>query len=166
MSFQLRPLRAGDLSGVTKIYNAACRARESTQGTRPWNVKEMREFLFDSRASLESYVCVDNGSLVGWAALTPFRVREDVKQTAEISLHVQEPSRRKGIGTALAETLLHRASILNLHCIVAMAFKEMSGAASFAETICGFSVAGCLPMVFSDMGKHYDILVFEKLIVK
>lgn len=165
MSYQVSPLRTGDLPSVTEIYNTACRARESTQGTRPWSDNEMKEFLFESRPSFESYTCMDKGAVVGWTAFTRYRVREDVKHTAEMSLYVQERFRRKGIGSALANTLLNRASCLNLHCIFAMVFKDSPEVASFAERNCGFSLAGCLPEVFSDGVKHYDILVLQRLIV-
>ncbi|WP_027056456.1 GNAT family N-acetyltransferase [Mesorhizobium erdmanii] len=165
MSYQVRPLRTGDLPSVTEIYNAACRARESTQGTRPWSVKEMKEFLFESRPSFESYTCVHKGAVVGWTALTRLRVREDVKHTAEMSLYVQNSCRRKGIGSALAHALLDRAIILNLHCIFALVFKDKPEVISFAEKKCGFSVAGCLLEVFSDSEKHHDILLFDQLLV-
>ncbi|UPK05834.1 GNAT family N-acetyltransferase [Bradyrhizobium sp. 170] len=161
---QVSPLRTDDLPSVTEIYNAACHARESTQGTRPWSVKEMEEFLFAS-PSFESYTCVNNGSVVGWAALTRYRVREDVKHTAEMSLYVQKSFRCKGAGSALAYTLLNRASLLNVHCIFAMLFKDMPDSVSFAERKCGFSVTGCLPEIFSGSGRNYDLLVLERLIV-
>ncbi|MER8917370.1 GNAT family N-acetyltransferase [Mesorhizobium sp. M0761] len=166
MSFQVRPLRTGDLPSVTKIFNAACRARESTEGTRSWSTNEMGEFLLKSRPSLDSYTCVDKGAVVGWTAFTPFRVKEDAKHTAEMSLYIEEPFRRKGIGLALAQTLLARATILDLHCIFAMVFKDMPDLTSFAVRKCGFSVAGCLPEVFSHSGKHHDILVLERSIVR
>lgn len=166
MSYEVRPLRTGDLPSVTEIYNAACRAKESTQGTRLWSVKETEEFLFESHPSFESYTCVAKGAVVGWTAFTRYRVREDLKHTAEMSLYVQESFRRKGIGSALAHTLLNRASILNVHCIVAMAFENRPNDVAFAERKCGFSVAGCLPEVFSDGGKHFDVLVLERLIMR
>ncbi|RUY09953.1 MAG: GNAT family N-acetyltransferase [Mesorhizobium sp.] len=162
MSYQVRPLLIGDLTRVTEIYNAACRARESTQGTRPWSRKEMEEFLLD-RPAFESYTCVNKGAVVGWTALTRFRVREDVRHTAEMSLYVEEPFRRMGIGSLLAHTILNRAGILNLHCIFSLVFKDIPHVATFAEKRCGFSVAGCLQEAFSDNGKHHDILVLEKL---
>lgn len=165
MSYQVRLLEAGDLPSVTEIYNASCSARESTQGTRPWSVKEMNEFLFESRPSFESYTCVDKGAVVGWTAFTRHHVNEGIKQTAEMSLYVKTSFRRKGIGAALAHTLLDRASVLNLHCILAIVFKDMPNVASFAERVCGFSVVGCVPELFSNDGRHYDILVLEKLIV-
>ncbi|ASY61067.1 putative acetyltransferase (plasmid) [Sinorhizobium sp. CCBAU 05631] len=124
----------------------------------------MQEFLFESRPALASFVCVDKGSLVGWTAFTPFRVKEDAEHTAEMSLYVHGSFRRKGVGMALAHTLLNRASLLDLHCIFAIVFKEMPEVVSFAERNCGFSVAGCLPEVFSDNGKYYDVLVLERLI--
>lgn len=165
MSYEVRPLRSGDLPSVTDIYNAACCARESTQGARPWTVTEMKGFLFESLPSFDSYVCVDKGAVVGWTALTRYRVREDVKHTAEMSLYVQESFRRKGIGVALADTVLYRASPLNLRCIFAMLFKDAPEVVSFAERKCGFSVAGCLPELFCYHGKHYDILLLERLFV-
>lgn len=165
MSYQVRPLRTGDLLSVTGIYNAACHARESTHGTRPWSLNEMKQFLLELRPSFESYTCVDKGTVVGWTAFTRHHVREGVQHTAEMSLYVQESFRRKGIGSALAHILLSRAAILNLHCIVAMVFNDMPDVISFAEKRCGFSVAGRLPEVFSEGGKHYDILLLEKLTV-
>lgn len=124
----------------------------------------MKEFLFESDPSFESYACVDNDVVVGWAALTRYRVREDVNETAEMSLYVQMSFRRKGIGCALSQTLLNRASRLNLRCIFAIIFSDKADVVSFAEKKCGFSVAGCLPEVFSYSGNHYDVLVFEKSI--
>lgn len=163
MSYQVRALQTVDLPSATEIYNAACRARESTQGTRPWSVREMKEFLFDSHPSFESYACVHKEIVVGWTALTRYRVREDVEETAEMSLYVKPEVRKRGIGTALAQTLLARASILNLHCVFAIVFKDMPNVISFAERKCEFSMVGCLPEVFSDSETHYDLLVFERL---
>ncbi|SFK27304.1 phosphinothricin acetyltransferase [Bradyrhizobium sp. Gha] len=164
MSYQVRPLRADDLPSVTEIYNAACRAKESTQGTRARSIKEMRHFIFEESPSFESYTCVDEGAVVGWTALTRFRLSEDVRHTAEMSLYVQKSFRQKGIGSHLAHTLLSRARILKLHCISAFVFKDMPTSVSFAERKCGLSAVGYLPEVFSYGGRYYDVLILEKLI--
>lgn len=164
MSYRVRLLRTDDLPIVTEIYNAACHAKESTHGKRPWSVREMNDFLFESPPSFEAYTCVDNGAVVGWTALTRYRVREDVRHTAEMSLYVQQSFRRRGMGCALANTLLHRAEFLNLHCIFAIVFADMPHAVSFAEKQCGLLVTGRLPEIFCDCGKYSDILVFEKLL--
>lgn len=164
MSYRVRVLRTDDLPIVTEIYNAACHAKESTHGRRLWGVREMNDFLFESSPAFEAYTCVDNGTVVGWTALTRYSVREDVEHTAEMSLYVQRSFRRRGIGSILANTLLHRAEFLNLHCIFAMVFADMPHAVSFAEKQCGFLVTGRLPEIFSDSGKYSDILVFEKLL--
>jgi L-amino acid N-acyltransferase YncA len=165
MSHELRPLQTGDLASVTEIFNAACHSRESTHGMRPWSVEEMGTFLFESPPVFESYACVDKGVVVGWAALTRHHVREGFKHTAEISLYVQHSSRRKGIGSALAQTVLNRASALDLHCILAIVFRDMPGVVSFTEKKCGFLAAACLPEAFPDKEGFHDILIFEKLIV-
>lgn len=163
MSHQVHPLQMADLERVTDIYNASCHARESTQGMRPWSVQDMKEFLFLSHPSYESYTCMASGTIVGWAALTRLRVPEDVRHTAEMSIYVHEPFRHSGIGTALAHTLLNRARILDVHCIFAMVFGDSRGAVSFAQNRCGMSLSGCLPEIVSDRGKHYDVLILEKL---
>lgn len=124
----------------------------------------MKYFLFELHPSFLSYTCVINGAAVGWTALTRHHVNDGLKHTAEMSLYVQEPFRRKGIGSALANVLLSRANAANLHCILAMIFKDMPGVVSFAERQCAFSLAGCLPEAFHDLGKNYDILVLQKLV--
>ncbi|MGY4509453.1 N-acetyltransferase family protein [Bradyrhizobium sp. USDA 3650] len=165
MSYQVRRFQVGDLPAATQIYNAACQARESTWGTRCWTVKELNQILFELRPLFDSYTCTHEGALVGWAALTRHHAREGLKHTAEMSVYVQEPFRGKGVGAALARTLLSRASILNVRCILGMVFKDMPRVVSFAERKCGFSVVGCLPEIFSQGGRHYDILMLEKLVV-
>ncbi|NOJ44588.1 GNAT family N-acetyltransferase [Bradyrhizobium australiense] len=165
MRYEVRRLQTGDLPEVTDIYNAACRDRESTQGTRPWSVTEMNEFLFALRPSFVSYACISNGSVIGWTALTRHHVNEGLRQTAEMSLYVQGPFRRKGVGSALAHAVLSRASTANLRCILAMIFADIPNVISFAERKCGFSVAGCLPGAFRDSETNYDVLVLQRLIV-
>ncbi|MET4046220.1 L-amino acid N-acyltransferase YncA [Bradyrhizobium sp. RT6a] len=165
MWYELRRLQTGDLPEVTDIYNAACRDRESTQGTRPWSVAEMNQFLFALRPSFVSYTCISKGGVVGWAALTPHHINEGVRQTAEMSLFVQGAFRRKGVGSALAHAVLSQQSTANLHCILAMTFADAPNVISFAQRRCSLSVAGCLPGAFSDKGNNYDILVLQRLIV-
>ncbi|MCK1332500.1 GNAT family N-acetyltransferase [Bradyrhizobium sp. CW9] len=165
MQHEVRPLRVGDLPSVTEIYSAACRARESTQGMHPWSVEEMKEFLFGTPPSFESYTCTDNGAVIGWTALTRHHFNEGVKHTAEMSLYVSGAFRRKGVGSALAHAVLSRASALNLHCVLAMVFNDSLEAVSFAQGECGFSIAGCLPEAFPGSGRNCDILVLEKLVV-
>jgi L-amino acid N-acyltransferase YncA len=164
MSYDVQPLRNGDLQSVTDIFNAACHARESTHGMRPWTIEQMEQFLFEARPVFESYTCIDDGAVVGWTALTRHHVREGYRHTAELSLYVKHSARRKGIGSALAQTLLNRASALELHCILAIVFKDTPHVVSFAENKLGFVSAACLPDAFPGKEQYFDILVLEKMI--
>ena len=164
MSYEVRPLCNGDLQSVTEIFNAACQARESTHGMRLWTVEQMGQFLFEARPVFESYACVDKGVVVGWTALTRHHVREGYKHTAEISLYVKPSARRNGMGSALAKTILNRASALELHCILAIVFKDMPDVVSFAAKKFGFVPAACLPEAFPDKDRYFDILILEKIV--
>ncbi|WP_183257746.1 GNAT family N-acetyltransferase [Bradyrhizobium sp. CIR48] len=165
MRYELRRLRECDLPEVTEIYTAACRDRESTQGTRRWSVAEMHEFIFARRPSFVSYTCIRKGNVIGWAALTQHHVNEGVRQTAELSLFVQGPFRSKGVGSALARAILRQPRTDNLHCVLAMTFADAPNAIAFAERKCGLSIVGCLPGAFSHGEKNYDILVLQRLLV-
>lgn len=164
MPYKVRRMRSDDLRGVTEIYNSSCIARESTHGTRVWTVKEMEGFLLTPERSFEGFVCVDGERVVGWTALTPYRVSEDVKHTAELSLFVEEQSRRKGIGATLSHTILTRAPSLDLHCVFALLFEDAPAVVSFAKNKCGFSVVGCIPEIFSYRGKNYGISIVERVV--
>ncbi|MGY4327446.1 L-amino acid N-acyltransferase YncA [Bradyrhizobium sp. LB7.2] len=164
MRYEVRRLQTVDLPEVTDIYNAACRDRESTQGRRPWSVTEMSDFLF-ARPSFVAYTSMSSGGVIGWTALTRHHNNEGVRQTAEMSLHVQRQFRRQGVGSALAHAVLSRASTANLHCILAMIFADVPKVISFTERRCGLSVAGCLPGAFPANETNYDILVLQKLVM-
>lgn len=113
MRCELRRLQTGDLPEVTDIYNAACRHREATQGIRAWRSAEINEFLFALRPSFVSHTCIRKGDVIGWTALTRHHVNEGVRQTAEMSLHVQGSSRRRSWVSACA-----RSSTRNDYCHV------------------------------------------------
>lgn len=164
MRYEVRRLQTVDLPEVTDIYNAASRDRESTQGSRPWSVAEMNEFLF-ARPSFVAFACISNGGVIGWTALTRHHDNEGLRQTAEMSLYVQGSFRRQGVGSSLAHAVLSRPSTANLHCILAMIFADIPKVITFAERKCGLSVAGCLPRAFPSNGANYDILVLQKLLV-
>lgn len=165
MRYEVRRLQTSDLPEVTDIYNAAYRDRESTQGTRPWSVTEMKDFLFALRPSFVSYTCIRNGSVIGWTTLTRHHVNEGLRHTAELSLYVQGQCRGKGVGSVLAQTVLSRSNTAKLHCILATAFADLPKAISFAERKCGLSVAGCLPGALHHSGTNYDILVLQRLMM-
>jgi L-amino acid N-acyltransferase YncA len=164
LSHELRLMQADDLPSMTSIFNAACRSRESTHGMRPWGIDEMSKFLIESPPVFESYVGVNDGAVVGWAALTRHHVRDGYKHTAEMSLYVEPSFRRKGMGTALAEKILSRASALNLHNILAVVFKDVPYVIASAEKRFSFSIAACFPEAFDDNGRYHDILILEKLV--
>lgn len=115
-------------------------ASETPQGTRPWSVKRMRECLFEEVPSFESYTCVDASVVVGWTALTRFRLRKTLKHAAGTSLMFQSQVRRRELGQPCAYSLT-RERILNLRISV-FVFKDMPDSVFFAGQ-CGLSAAGC-----------------------
>ena len=96
---------ASDWTAVAAIYAEGIATRAATFETEPPEYDS-----FDARHHAEHrLVALDNGRVVGWAALAPTSSRACYAGVAENSVYVTASGRGRGIGRALMEALLASA---------------------------------------------------------
>jgi L-amino acid N-acyltransferase YncA len=110
MSPDLRDTVAADLTAITAIYADEVLHGTATFELTPPDEAEMASRLAAVRALDLPWLTAEvDGAVVGYAYLSPFRLRPAYRYCAELSVYIAPEARGRGIGRALMEALIARA---------------------------------------------------------
>ena len=144
---KIRDARESDLPAIIKIYNAAIATRVSTAQLEPVTLESRRNWLKDHSPDRHPFWVLEmDGKIAGWLTLKSFLPRCVYRDTAEVSVYVDEKCRRRGVGRALLAEAISRAPRLGIIAIVGLIFAHNQASLRlFAEL--GFEKWGLLPGV-------------------
>ena len=106
-------------------------------------------------------VGLENGIVVGWAALTPVSGRCVYAGVAEVSVYVDENFRGKGCGTKLLEALTLESEKQNLWTLQAGIFPENTASIRIHEAL-GFRKVGYREKIGKLKGVWRDTVLMER----
>lgn len=106
-------------------------------------------------------VAVEEGSVVGWAALSPTSVRACYEGVAEHSVYVAERARGRGVGRALLEELVAQADAAGIWTLQTSIFPENRPSLALHERV-GFRVVGRRERIARHAGRWQDTLLLER----
>jgi phosphinothricin acetyltransferase len=154
---ELRDLRPGDWPEVAAIYAAGIAGRNSTFETEvpTWEDWDAGH-LHDARL-----VALEDGRVVGWAALSPVSDRCCYRGVAENSIYVAPDAQGRGIGRALLERLIGEAEAAGIWTIQTGIFPE-NVASLELHTRCGFRVVGVRERLGVLDGEWRDVVFLER----
>ena len=126
-------------------------------------VEEFRERIVHTLTRFPYLAAVQDGRIVGYAYVSPFKSRAAYDWAVETPIYVDETCRGGGVGTRLykaLEDILRQQNILNLEACIAypnpesIRFHEKYGYKTVAHfTKCGYK-----------MGIWYDMIWMEKML--
>jgi phosphinothricin acetyltransferase len=116
----LRPAEAVDLPSLLAIYNDAILHTTAVFSYQPHTL-EMRAEWFAARqaAGHPVLVATDDGRIVGFASVGPFRAWPAYKYSLENSVYVSADARGHGVGGLLLGGLLVEVRKLEIHTVIA-----------------------------------------------
>ena len=106
-------------------------------------------------------VARENGTVLGWAALTPVSRRPCYRGVAENSVYVAWPARGRGIGRALLDELLRQADDEGIWTIQA-GILDGNDASVALHSACGFRIVGTRERLAQKHGVWRDVLLMER----
>src|SRR5262245_39045064 len=117
---QIRTALETDLEAILEIYNDAVINTTAVYDYEPHTL-EMRKqwFRIKEAQGYPVFVADDNGRVVGFSSIGPWRAWAAYKYSVENSIYVAAGQRGKGIGKKLLEPLIEAAKQLDLHTIIA-----------------------------------------------
>jgi L-amino acid N-acyltransferase YncA len=153
----IRDLRPEHWPEVASIFQAGIDTGHATFETAPpsWEAWD--------RAHLRSLrlVATDDGSVLGWAALSRVSTRPCYEGVAEVSVYVAPDASGRGVGRALLEALIARAEDAGIWTIQAGIFPENTASLALHEK-CEFRVVGTRERIGELHGIWRDVVLMER----
>ena len=146
-----------DWPSVEAIYTAGIATGHATFETEPPSWEE-----FDSgRLDDHRLVAIGDGSIIGWAALSPTSTRPCYSGVVEHSVYVAEHAREQGVGSALMEALAASADAAGLWTIQTSIFPENIASIALHKRV-GFRVVGRRERIAQLHGAWRDTILLER----
>jgi len=153
----IRPMTEADAGAVLAIYQAGLDTGEASFETAAPDWAG-----FDgSRLPAHRLVAVDDGRVVGWAALSPVSDRCVYAGVAEHSVYVAEASRGRGVGRALLDALVAATEAAGIWTLQSGIFPENAPSLALHEKA-GFRVVGRRERIGRHGDRWRDVLLLER----
>ena len=162
---QIRTAQEQDLPAILEIYNDAIINTTAVYDYEPHTL-EMRKqwFRIKEAQGYPVFVAEENGRVVGFSSIGPWRAWAAYKYSVENSIYVAAEQRGKGIGKKLLEPLIEAAKELDLHAIIAGIDATNEVSINLHRSF-GFTEAGQFKQVGYKFGRWLD-LTFMQLLLK
>jgi L-amino acid N-acyltransferase YncA len=101
------------------------------------------------------------GSLAGWAALSPISRREVYRGVAEVSVYIAAEARGQGLGRFLLEGLVDASEEARIWTLQAAIFPENHASVALHRS-CAFREVGLRERLGCQQGRWRDVLLLER----
>jgi phosphinothricin acetyltransferase len=150
-------MQQDDSKSVLEIYRMGLETRNATFETtvpswQEWDSKHLPH----SRLVFE-----ENGTITGWAALTPASARKVYDGVAEVSIYVATGHRGKKIGSALMEQIILSSENNGIWTLFSSVFPENEATIKL-HTKFGFRIIGKREKIAQLDGKWRDTILLER----
>lgn len=161
----IRPARLTDAEAMRTIYNHAARTSTATMDTEGRDLDA--QTLWMNAHNGDPYPALvavdDDGTVLGWASLSPYNPKPGYRTTAENSVYVAESARGNGVGEALLLGLLQAAQAGGFVCIIALITADNTASLRLHEKH-GFITVGTLRKVGRKFDQWVDVTTLQKLL--
>lgn len=155
--------RLADAEGIRAIYNAEVTTSTSTFDLTPRTLAEQEAWLREHAGAYPAIVAVEDGEVIGFAALSPFRDRPAYATTVEDSVYVRADRQGRGVGKALLTELLRLAGAHGFHAVIARIGGHNEASIALHRS-CGFEIVGVEREVGRKFGRWLDVVEMQRLV--
>jgi L-amino acid N-acyltransferase YncA len=153
---RIRDLRRDDWPAVRAIYEEGIRGGNATFETElpSWETWEA------ARPALR-LVAERDGSVVGWAAVSPVSTRRCYRGVGDVGVYVAAAARGAGLGRRLLEELVRRSEQAGYWTLTAGVFPENEASLRLHRG-CGFREVGVREGIGESGGVWRDVVLLER----
>lgn len=156
-SLVIRPASTADVPGILDIYATEVLTGTATFEIDPPSPEEIARRLAAISANGGPYLVAERqGRIAGYAYAGPFHTRAAFRHTLETSVYIASAAARTGLGRALMQEVIARASKAGFHRLVAVIGGENAASLALHESL-GFRPAGRLDEVGFKFGQWLPI---------
>jgi len=159
----VRLAQAADVESIREIYNLEVVESTVTFDIVPRTHDEQREWLNAHAGAHPAVVADENGEVIGFGSLSPYKDRPAYSTTVEDSVYVARHRRGQGVGRLLLDELLKLATTHGFHAVIARIVGDHEASIAL-HTSCGFTLVGVEKQVGSKFGRWLDVVELQRLL--
>ena len=161
----IRPITQDDVASCLDIYNYEVINSVATLDLEPRTLPEWQEwFAAHQTAEHCIFVGIMDDVVVGYASLSPYRIKDAFKSTVELSIYIHQDYRGKGVASKLMAYILEHAKATDtLHTVVSVITAGNAESTALHERF-GFTYCGLTPQVGFKHGKYQDTETYALLV--
>lgn len=160
----IRAAELDDAESIRSIYNHEVRTSIMTFDLVPRSLEDQQAWI---RARSGTYVALvaidDDGQMLGFGSLSPYRDRPGYATTCEDSIYLRSDAQGRGIGRAVLEQLVERATKHGFHAVMAKIVGSHEASIALHRSV-GFEVVGREREVGRKFGQWLDVILMERLL--
>ena len=161
----IRLIAKDDVFACLTIYNYEVEHGVATLDLEPRTLEEWHEWY---KAHSDEHHPIIVGTIddvvVGYASLSPYRLKDAFKSTVELSIYIHKDYRGQGVATRLMERILEMAKedtmIHNIVSVITAGNEESTK----LHNRFGFTYCGLTPEVGFKHGKYQDTETYALLV--
>ena len=158
----IRPARAADAEQVAAIYNHGIAERQATFETRARRPAEIEGWLEEGRPFLVATED-DHTTILGFARVSPYSVRQAYAGVAEHAVYVAERARHRGVGVQLLNALAQAAEAAGYYKLTSRVFTTNTASLALHRRA-GFTEVGVQRRHGQLDGEWKDTMLVERLL--
>lgn len=161
----IRPITEDDVPSCLDIYNYEVVNGVATLDLEPRTLPEWQEW-YEAHQTQEHGIFVGHidNVVVGYASLSPYRIKDAFKSTVELSIYIHEDYRGKGVASKLMAHILDHAKATDILHTVVSVITAGNAASTALHKRFGFTYCGLTPQVGFKHGKYQDTETYALLV--
>ena len=161
----IQSITKNNISACLAIYNYEVIHGVATLDLEPRTLEEWHEW-YNAHSDEHHPIIVGtiDDVVVGYASLSPYRLKDAFKSTVELSIYIHQDYRGQGVATRLMERILEMAKEdTMLHNVVSVITAGNEKSAKLHNRF-GFTYCGLTPEVGFKHGKYQDTETYALLV--
>lgn len=146
------------------IYNHEVEHTVATFDLVPRSLGEQRLWLASRSGAFAAIVATEEGAVVGFGSLSPYKERAAYRTSVEDSVYVHRDFQGRGIGKAIVNELLNVARVSGFHAVFGRITATSEGSRALHSS-CGFQLVGIEREVGRKFNRWLDVAIMQILLV-
>lgn len=160
---EVRLAAPGDAEDIRAIYNPEVLESTVTFDLVPRSLVDQQAWLEEHSGAYPAIVGLEDGVVVGFASLGPYRSRPAYATTVEDSVYVRRDLRGRGHGRTLLAELVDLATSHGFHAVMARIVDRHQASIGLHQA-CGFELVGTEREVGRKFGHWLDVVLMQRLL--
>ncbi len=159
----VRLAQLSDADAIREIYNREVITSTVTFDLVPRSLEDQRSWLAAHSGIHPAVVAIEDGAVVGFGSLSPYRDRPAYATTVEDSVYVRRDARGHGVGRLILAELVRLGRAHGFHAMMARVVGGHEASISLHRA-CGFELVGVEREVGRKLGRWLDVVLMQRLL--